>query len=302
MKSKLYSIVITTLILGASTAQGMYGFFTAARKVAFSNVMNKLQWATFIGMPVYDVGQKFIKGASFDGLPAIDRYKSDYILYKPTSFTLSDEQLDKMNTSYIQSIIKDPSVMIKYNGNLEDNAGAHHNLLNGKKYIILPYSRYIPEGVLYHEYGHIKNNHHLQQTLFSNLAPLALHTFFKKISNGYKLFKHGASALKNTIPSIDSTLSKIPQTVATYAVAKIPIAYQSRMHEREADDAIPAEYAAEAAEFLETVEGDMRKKYVSYPKPWYGKLLEKMLSSHPSIQERTEKLRARAATIGGNKE
>lgn len=306
MKLKLYIIIASFMMINGST-YAMGTFFSVARKMAFSKFMNRLQWAVLTVPPIKDFCCNLFVTQLYKGLRDADQFKSDYLKYGSKSLFFTEEELNKTNSAYIHDIIKDSSVVVKYHGNIEYQVGAEHNFITGEKYIILPYNCYIPEGILCHEYGHIKNNHSVKKEIFRVVAPVLLHTLFRKAHALYKGLRYGAAVIKNQIPSVGSTLLKIPSTATTFSVAYLAARYQSRKHEREADDAIPDRYALGAAQYLESVQDVINKGAQEMPKTWYGEIvehyptiksgLEQLNATHPSFDDRIERLRARATEV-----
>lgn len=326
MKSKIYAILIAFFMTLTGITHTMGTFFTTARKMAFSKWMDRAQWATFVGTcaytcaherkeymrvekqfeSLYDLGtlrKYYLSEALFNTHPYLYIQKTD----RQKVRNICESEFDRLSSLY-STTIQDDSVIIKHGlGPTMNNPAAFKNIFTGKKFIALPdpIHEVTPDGVLHHEYAHLVNNHHLKRFIVDTAGPLALHTIFKGAYGGYSMIRSGYLGAKNSVPSVGSTLLKIPQTLRTYGAVLIASAYYQRLHEQESDDAIPRKLAQEVADYLEKKQQDHEdflKKYPSSPEATCALLrniengFKRILSTHPPTHERVKKLRARATT------
>lgn len=344
MKSKIYAISFANLILWAFHAQGMAAFnairslggkITPIHKIAFSKAMNKLQWTALAGDAIYKLGmagkESMNVAKHIELLSDLDDFKRKYLYkvkvqsenpdrYQPNGNlkkvrAIPDTELDKINSSHVRTMFQDNSIAVKYSLHT-GNAFSFKNIFTGKKYMILPdpAKAPIPEAVLHHEYAHVANDHNLKRAIVGIAGPLVMNTVFKGVSKGYDIIRYGSSTLKNTVPSIGASLLKIPATAFNYILIKVASAYQFRLQEQEADDAIPIELAEEGAKYVESAYKESLEEYEAaikqYPsQPSYDKFLtnypvlkdglEKLFATHPPAHERAKILRERAAANSG---
>lgn len=269
-----------------------------------SRSLHNARWYSLVGLSIanfiFDNNARSNLEEKWTTLPDIDQFKEE-VKNTPGYHELTENQRNLMDSAYIRKLIGDDSVIVKYDPDEGLGAFAYRGgILTDKKFIKISGINIHPslcEGILLHEYEHIRKRHDQKKMILSNIAPLTLHIFFKGFYSGYKLVRYGYLATKNMIPSMQVNLLNLLTTIISFPMIKsVTFSSISRAQEWQADNEVSPQYAADMADNLEALAIEYNKQYqplqpqFSFFKWVYAKIHK----THPPVQDRIKELRYRA--------